>query len=161
MLINSHESSPPWTPSWFPCKTCPSHRRCVTWNNVRFGFGGRFHDARCHMWGNKFPERWDYSAGTKNRAWWMLTRTLRPSDLPSTSPTKSLRNIGLCGPRRISTVSIALHLTLKQAHVFQFCVSVHHSIRLNKIPTWCNKMHFYYYRLSLHVSGVMRPSSGV
>ena len=33
--------------------------------------------------------------------------------------------------------------------------------RLNKTPTWCNKMQIYYCRLSLHVSGVMRPSSGV
>jgi len=26
---------------------------------------------------------------------------------------------------------------------FKFCVSVHHSIRLNKTPTWCNKMQIF------------------
>ena len=38
---------------------------------------------------------------------------------------------------------------------------MHHSISLNQTPTWCNKMQIYYCILSLHVSGVMLPSSGV
>ena len=43
-----------------------------------------------------------------------------------------------------------------------WAVEVRFVIRLNKTPTWCNKMqNFYYCRLSLHVSGTMRPSSRV
>jgi hypothetical protein len=37
--------------------------------------------------------------------------------LPSTLPTKSLRNTGIYGPLHISTTVVALHLTPKQAHV--------------------------------------------
>jgi hypothetical protein len=40
-----------------------------------------------------------------------------PSNPPLTSPTKSFRNTGICGPRHISTVGITLHLTSKQADV--------------------------------------------
>jgi hypothetical protein len=46
-------------------------------------------------------------------------RTLGPSNLPSTSPTKSFRNISFCRTRHISTTSVALHLTPKQAHILQ------------------------------------------
>ena len=41
------------------------------------------------------------------------------------------------------------------------CQCEHLRLRLNKTPTWWNKMQIYYCRLPLHVSGVMRPSSGV
>jgi len=40
-----------------------------------------------------------------------------PNNPPVTSPTKSFRNIGICGPRHISTGGITLQLTLKQADV--------------------------------------------
>jgi hypothetical protein len=46
-------------------------------------------------------------------------RTLSPSNLSSTSPTKSFRNISFCGTRHISTTSVALHLNPKQSHVLQ------------------------------------------
>jgi hypothetical protein len=45
-------------------------------------------------------------------------RTLRPSNVPSTPATKHLRNIRICAPHHITTTGIALHLTMKQAHVF-------------------------------------------
>jgi len=40
-----------------------------------------------------------------------------PSNPPVTSPTKSCRKTGICGPRHISTAGITLHLTSKQADV--------------------------------------------
>jgi hypothetical protein len=46
-------------------------------------------------------------------------RTLSPSNLPSTTPTKSFRKISFCGTRHISTTSVALHLTPKQSHFLQ------------------------------------------
>jgi hypothetical protein len=80
-----------------------------------FGFGGQVRGARCRAWGTEFPGKWDYSAGTKSRACWTYT----PSNLPSTSPPESFRNIRLCGPGHILMAGDALHLTPKQAHVLR------------------------------------------
>ena len=46
-------------------------------------------------------------------------RTPGPSNLPSTSPLQSFRNILLCGPSNILASAVALQHTPKQAHVLQ------------------------------------------
>jgi len=44
---------------------------------------------------------------------------------------------------------------------FKFCVSVHHSISQMKHQLDATLCRFYFCRITLHVSGDKRPSSGV
>ena len=85
--------------------------------DILFGFGGQVRGARCHTWCVKSRGRWDYSVGTTSRALWTSTQNTWPQQPSSTSPPISFRNTRFCGPHRISTAGVALHLTPKQAHV--------------------------------------------
>ena len=61
-------SSPPWKPTWFPCRTYPNQRLYLNWGNILPWYGGQVRGTRCRKWQVKLHGRWAYSAGTRSRS---------------------------------------------------------------------------------------------